>query len=143
MCPPSLDVVLAAAVLARRYRAHPDAHIGVDPVIGGAFDRSARVEKGLWFECRALDVHLGQVKELCDGNCAKCAVGALRHLEDACCSDGVDHRAEELVVDVGRERRGAHGQGVVSVVLFALPLAELQDEVGVRLRVARESSRPL
>ena len=80
-------------VFASRICSHPDAHFRIEPIVSRALDGSASVEEGIcdniqntncwWLGSRALDVHLGLIEELCDGDGARCAVGALCHFEYA------------------------------------------------------------
>ena len=122
-------------VFASCTRSHPDAHFRIKPIVSGALDGSASVEGGVcdnirntncwWLGSRALDMHLGLIEELSDGDCASCAVGALCQFEYARCSDGVDHRTEELVVEVLRECSVAFLHVVVSVLVIAPPSAKL------------------
>ena len=78
-----------------------------------------------WLGSRALNAHRGLIEELCDSDGARYAVGALCYFEYARCSDGVDHRAEELVVEVRRECSVAFCHVVVGMLVFAPPLAKL------------------
>ena len=80
-------------VFASCTRSHPDAHFCIEPIFSRALDGSASVEEGIcdnirntncwWLGSRALDAHLGLNEELCDGNGARCAVGALCHFQYA------------------------------------------------------------